>query len=208
MRERKSQRIDSHRGRRLRDFMPWAKPTGAGTAVIRAALGAAYSSASDDDATLRLSNETAPDPTAIREAQRFFESRRDEFINDRAYRLLVALARGDGWVPAISEANRERFDSEAHLGRLPLRDAFALLADRKPELRSLASSAATCPTPSDILLDPAGHPDSLCESNLAVSIATQFLAIQRGQHEGDPATSYFALPKKTVVLTTRFRTSE
>ncbi len=64
---------------------------------------------------------------------------RDDFLNDRAYRLLVGVR--DGAVPSMDSSKRERFEREEKLGRLPLSEAFELLAASYPELVDLATRA-------------------------------------------------------------------
>jgi hypothetical protein len=61
---------------------------------------------------------------------------RDTFVDDRAYRLLVAI-RDRSPVPEIELSQRELFAQEQRLGRLPLPDAFAQLAELDPTLRTL-----------------------------------------------------------------------
>jgi hypothetical protein len=191
-----------------------------GNVVARVALDAAYSAASDEVAAQRLRDEAASRPADARAALKLYAQRRDRFDMDRAYRLLAAAVSGEA-VQAIPSDRRGLFDRERHLGRMPLSEAFAVLADREPRLRKLAAAASskarsTSPTtsPDDDTEtstswrappDAKAQDDPLYQSELARAIATQYLAILDGSHDGDASSSYFALPRKNVVLTTHFR---
>lgn len=188
-------------------------------AVIRAAHRAAESDESDESAVLRLGSLVEGAPRAGRAALRYFADQRDEFERDRAYRLLEAALTAEPVSP-IREKHRELFGEEERLGRLPLVDAFAVLAARKPELREVATSAAASagsePTAveakqqseerrrvSSMLLDDVDSDGGVCRSGLARSIVAQYLEILEGSDDSDPSRAYFALPRKRVVLVSR-----
>lgn len=75
-----------------------------------------------------------------REAAEFalhqLEGSRSEFLDDRAYRLLYAAA-NDVPVPAVDLHAEASLTAQERLGRLPLRDAFASVAEHAPGLRVL-----------------------------------------------------------------------
>ena len=62
----------------------------------RAAKDAAYSSLDDEAAKLALRDRINADPEVLKEATVDLAGRRDDFIADRAYRLLSATAAGAG----------------------------------------------------------------------------------------------------------------
>jgi hypothetical protein len=188
--------------------------------VIRAAHAAAESDDPDESAALRLSSVVASARRDARAALKYFASRRGDFERDRAYRLLEAAVKGESVVPIRQEC-RAVFVEEEKLGRMPLADAFGVLAELKPELRKLADDAAASAssqvTPvqaiqdseerrrlSATLLDDVDHGRGLSGSGLARSIVAQYLQILEGSDDSDPSRPYFALARKRVVLTSRF----
>lgn len=190
--------------------------------VARLALDAAYSAASDEVAVRRLRDHVTSHPAEARAALKLYAQRRDRFDLDRAYRLLAAAVTGEAVQPIPSD-RYGLFDRERQLGRMPLSEAFAVLADREPQLRNLAAAArskahstgathspdedAETTTSWKAPPDENAQDDPLYRSELARSIATQYLAIVDGSHDGDASSSYFALPRKKIVLTTHFRQS-
>lgn len=63
---------------------------------------------------------------------------KDDYLHDRARRLLVSLRDG-GPVPGADPATLERMALEGQLGRLPLPEAFGQLAAMEPRLGALAA---------------------------------------------------------------------
>jgi hypothetical protein len=61
---------------------------------------------------------------------------RRDYLNDRAYRLLVGVRDG-GVVPPIDQRYRDNFAREAVLGRLPMQAAYAQIAASRPQLVEL-----------------------------------------------------------------------
>ncbi len=186
-------------------------------AVIREALRAAQSSATDECAREQLAQKVLLSSSDAHAALKFFSDRRDRFDMDRAYRLLVAAIASDHVEP-VPASRREQFAREEWLGRLPLDEAFAFLAAHDQRLETLAAVAANSreesPTadglparmPPPPLL-PSASDDMyalLHESPLARSIATQYLSILDGSDTAEPSASYFALRRKAVVLVTTF----
>ena len=104
--------------------------------IQRAARSQARLDVSDEAARDALRGELSDLPAGSVEEELSSWWPRDSFIDDRAYRLLVAI-RDDIPVPGIEPAQRELFELEQTLGRLPLPDAFERLADIDPTLRTL-----------------------------------------------------------------------
>jgi hypothetical protein len=144
--------------------------------------------------------------------------RRDS-IDDRAYRLLAAVA-ADSPVAPIRPELAELFAREEALGRIPMQQAFEQLAEIEPGLRDLSRQAAAAANsggsedwglPKDLrervndLLDGgARSDDALLHSNLATSIVEQYLLILAGDTRvGTPEVSYFDAPIKRVVTRVR-----
>lgn len=65
---------------------------------------------------------------------------REDYLNDRAYRLLVGV-RDEGVVPPIEPEREDNLAREQGLGRLPLPEAFARLAATKPALGEMERRA-------------------------------------------------------------------
>jgi len=107
--------------------------------IQRAARSQARLDLGDEAARDALRDELGDLPAGSIEKQLSTWWPRDSFIDDRAYRLLVAI-RDDSAVPAIEPGQRELFELEQTLGRLPLPDAFERLAEIDPTLRSLATN--------------------------------------------------------------------
>jgi hypothetical protein len=195
-------------------------------AVLRAALRAAHSADSDEGARQRLKTELQADVGCLSQALDFLRTRRDRFDFDRAYRLLDA-AITDTPVEPIAVDRHDLFIGEEQLGRMPLSEAFVFLAKRRPVLNQFERAAkATNGVTQTLLGDDAEAEDDmgdtpphvsavlgpgaqdctnpLLRSQLALSIASQHLAILAGSHDGDDSCSYFASPKKRMTLSSGF----
>jgi hypothetical protein len=197
--------------------------------ILRAALRAAHSTEPDEDARHRLKEELASKRQQAQDALTIFSRMREQFDTDRAYRLLHA-AMTDTPVQPIAAECYDLFLSEEQLGRMPLSEAFAFLAKRQPMLHQFERAAAAADgvtwalqrsdtAAHDDMLD--AHPhvstvlgpgaqdctDPLLRSQLALSIASQHLAIIAGSHDGDDLCSYFASPKKRMTLSSGFNRS-
>jgi len=187
-----------------------------GAFAMRAALRAAHSELSDDEAVgvVRASREVSPDD--IRCALKHYAGMRDRFDTDRAYRLLEAAATGESVQP-IAREREGLFRREEKLGRSPLEAAFAVLAEHWPGLLELAVAAEASGRSEISATEKARHrsravemllraekTDQLRSSPLAASIVEQYLSILDGTDQGDVSRSYFALPRKKIVRTTRF----
>jgi hypothetical protein len=209
-----------------RAFEPRRRQFAARRAVLRAALRAAHSADSDEDARKRLQKELKADPRRLSRALAFLSARRDRFDMDRAYRLLHGAVT-DAPVQPSPVDRRDLFSCEEKLGRLPLGEAFAFLAERQPMLHQFERAAGASngviqglrdeniTADGDVvdafrhvsvLLGPGaqGSIDSLLRSQLALSIASQHLAIVAGTDEGDDSCSYFASSKKRMTLSSGF----
>ncbi len=190
-----------------------------------------YSPLGDSEVCARLRERVPGDGVGVTEALEHSARMRDDFIRDRAYRLLAAAAAGDPVEP-IQPAKRELFAAEENLGRMPLRQAFEFLEQLEPGLRKARAAVESLPPeprPSPGADRPSGKvrvgPDqrirralnehaavgptsandhALVRTNLANSIATTYLDILvRNPSGGDTSVSYFDSPAKRQVSSGR-----
>jgi hypothetical protein len=108
--------------------------------VVTAARLLAGSPANDEDVASRM-RRRVKDPEAVEFALQELRPRRADFLDDRAYRILEAVGTGQPVAP-IDPACEESFRAQERLARLPLREAFAALADLAPGLRLLEARVA------------------------------------------------------------------
>jgi hypothetical protein len=186
--------------------------------VFLAAWNAAHSAAPDSVVITGLRELVDRHPDSARAAwQVSAELTRDldQFEFDRMRRLLTA-AINDGPVEPIPDSRRDLFAREEQLGHLSLRDAFSYLAELCPALQGLAECAnvaAAAGTASDLrsasnrtgsTLALSDATDPLLASVLAQSIVVAYLrAVERADADV-LRRSYFALPAKTLILSTTF----
>lgn len=188
--------------------------------IQAAAWRAAHSALDDEAAKARLTEELIGDPAVVKEATLELSRRRDDYISDRAYRLLSAAAAGSDVQPVPPE-RADLFAAEEALGRMPLEEAFERLAEAEPHLEDIrrrVSGRGTGVEPSDCgavppeikkeLVDLVGgaarKEDELLHTTLASSIVHQYLQLLAGDTEAGPASvSYFDHPRKAVVATGR-----
>jgi hypothetical protein len=181
--------------------------------VLEAALRLARAEVSDEDARLRLDEQTRKAPRAARRALKVLRVSRDEFDHDRAYRLLEASLTHMPVHP-IKPDYIDRFSREEELGRKPICEAFDDLKKLVPELVELEATVEQHPkglSQEDFagvrhrivgMVGPAVPEalDSLARSQLALTIGTQYLAILGGDSRyGDKQTPYFAAPHRLYV---------
>lgn len=97
----------------------------------------ARSPLADDDACEALARDLGDESdAAVRHAIELSARTRDTYLDDRAFRLLNAVANSTP-VPPIEPRSAEGFGRQRDLGRSPLRDAFAHLATLEPALHAL-----------------------------------------------------------------------
>jgi hypothetical protein len=101
--------------------------------ISLAAKRHAASAIDDETAERLLRGEVSDRGEPARAAIKDFGDPRDNFLYDRAYRLLTAAVDG-GAVRPIDTTVRDLFLTEERLGRLSLEDAFAELALTEPRL--------------------------------------------------------------------------
>jgi hypothetical protein len=190
--------------------------------IQHAAHRAAYSRLDDEAARNMLSEQLQADRAALKEATIDLARRRDDYINDRAYRLLSAAAAGTAVLPVPPERT-DLFAAEEKLGRLALESAFDSLAELEPclldmrdQVRTLSprGTDATCaPVPAHIKQQlaelfgraAADEPEVL-HTSLATSIAHQYLQLLAGDTRAGPAdVAYFDHPRKMFVFVTSGR---
>lgn len=198
----------------MRSVVDWVRRERHGKReVLRAATGLSESERSDEDALAALKPVVGRRPYGARRTIELVRGLgRESYQDDRAYRLLAAAIHGKPVEPMPADS-RELFERERWLGHQPLAEAFSYLADREPRLRQLADEARANPQ-----ADPGtsgvrgravplpfgmGEGDELCESNLARSVANQYLQLLSGIRDADPTVSYFALRGKIAIRAVR-----
>jgi len=184
----------------------------------RAAREAAYGPRDDEAAKVELAGRVADEAQALKEAAVDLAKRRDDYIDDRAYRLLSAAAAGTA-VQSIPPERRELFTAEEAIGRMPIEQAFRHLAEIEPRLLDVerqargASVADNGGLPVDmarrlrsLVGGAAERDDELLRSNLASSIAQHYLRVLAGDSRcGSPDMPFFENPRKTFSVTIPIR---
>jgi len=184
--------------------------------VTRAAHKEAYSPLDDEAAKARLCERLETErevagPEVVQEALTHFRQR-DDYIDDRAYRLLAAAAANTAVAP-IPADRAELFAQEEAIGRMPMEQAFQWLAEIEPGLLDLKSQVeaveqsndpGSCDLPKQIK-EPlhrlvgggAGSDHELLRTTLATSIVHQYLRQLAGDKRvGTSDISYFESPIK------------
>jgi hypothetical protein len=181
-----------------------------------AAIKLAPSALDDETATAKLRERLDASPAVLQEATIAMSKRRDDYLHDRAYRLLSAAA-GDAPVQPIPPERVELFAREEALGRMPIQDAFALLAESEPRLADMERRARAHSRPPDagsqlpqdisrplhrLIGGGAQAQDELLRTSLATSIVHQYPRLIGGEDVGTSTeTPYWELPRRMVVLT-------
>jgi hypothetical protein len=182
--------------------------------VTRVAHRVAYGSLDDEAAKLSLREQLDVEPEVLDEALADFHSR-DDYINDRVYRLLASVAT-DTEVAAIPTERVELFAEEEAIGRIPIKQAFDRLAEIEPRLLDLErqmlnasqkNQPERCELPRHVReqlshLVGGGVSDvhGLLHTTLATSIVHQYLQILAGNTRlGTPDVAYFDSLIKHVV---------
>ena len=181
-----------------------------------AAIELAHSRLDDETTTAKLRERLDASPAVLKEATIAMSKHREDYLRDRAYRLLSAVA-ADGPVQPVPPERAELFAREEALGHMPIREAFALLAESEPRLANMERRARARSRPPDAgcqLAEDISRPlhrlvgggaeveDELLRTSLATSIVHQYLQLLSGD-EGSVSTDtpYWELPKRMVVLT-------
>ena len=176
---------------------------------LQAAEQLACSTLSDEEARDRLRPRVAGNEQPVLDAIEWLGLRRDEYIGDRAYRLLLAAAT-DTPVRPIDPAMADQFAAERELGSMPLDEAFERLAEMEPGLRELPREASPrdrefMKQRSELVGIGARSGDPLMSSDLAASIVMLYTrARSRKDPDLDLTTSYFESPKKAGVRSGTF----
>jgi hypothetical protein len=160
---------------------------------------------SDCEAAARLRTAVRDDPEAAGDALRNW-TRREHCIRERGRRLRAA-ALDDGPVAPASSDHQELFAEEEALGRIPLSEAYARLAEQEPRLRVVedevrAGQLSTAKRLYDPLNGPLGEEsgERIFQSLLTRAIINKRLGLLAGTLEGDEALSFFDQP--TPILDT------
>jgi hypothetical protein len=200
-------RLRFHSRRRLGQSLAGAIAEGLGInrrrqrrELMRAALHLAHSDLGDEVAREQLHETARTHPRGARGALRSLGVDRGEYDVDRAYRLLRA-AISNREVEPIEHERAALFTREETLGRMAMSEALDLLRELQPALPEPGSDAFVASSLTTLLGPRAvGSNDALVRSQLALSIATQYVAIVRGRSDlGSPTTPYFLAPRKIVV---------
>ncbi len=187
----------------------------------RTARDLAHSPLDDEAVVAKLRERLDASQPILEEAAVTASKRREDYIDDRAYRLLSAAASGTAVQP-IPPERAGLFAREEAIGRMPLEDAFALLAESEPRLldlqrRARESAASGQPAgyklPEDIsnplhqmVGGGAEVDDALLRTVLATSIAHQYLGVVAGDTRFGPAeVPFWELPRKRFVASHAFR---
>ncbi len=187
----------------------------------RAAREAAYGPVDDEAAKVALGGRIGDEAEVLKEAAIHLAKRRDDYIGDRAYRLLSAAAAGTV-VQSIPPERQELFTEEEAIGRMPIEQAFQRLAEIEPRLLDVERQArgAELEDRGSLPLDvdrrlrslvggAAERDDELLRSNLASSIAQHYLRVLAGDSRcGSPNMPFFENPRKTFSVTIPIRRSK
>jgi hypothetical protein len=184
--------------------------------VTRAAHKEAYSPLDDEAAKASLCERLEAErevtgPEVVQEALTHFRQR-DEYIDDRAYRLLAAAATDTAVAPTPLE-RADLFAQEEEIGRMPMEQAFERLAEIEPGLLYLKSQIEAVETNGDrsdcglpkhireplhrLVGGGASSNHELLHTTLATSIVHQYLRQLAGDKRlGTPDVAYFDSPIK------------
>jgi len=197
----------------LRRLVPPPDPeaVAAISAVFGAARRAAESPLGDEEARKELEAAVAEHPDGIEQVLALWRGQRDDYVKDRAFRLLSAVASG-GPVEPMPVESAEQFERERELGQLPLREAFARLKELYPYLAGIeedviAGRVAVPPVKGgsgfEVPLGRTfGHADPLLRSDLALNVAIAYLdAIPEAPGSMVLDTPFFSAPRRKGVST-------
>jgi hypothetical protein len=187
----------------------------------RAAKEAAYGPLDDESAKAALRERIGGEAEVLTEATIDLAKHRDDYIGDRAYRLLSAAAAGTA-VQSIPPERRELFTAEEVIGTMPIEQAFQRLAEIEPRLLDIERMTRAAEVDDKGSLPPdvdrrlrslvggaAERDDELLRSNLASSIAQHYLRVLVGDSRcGSPEMSFFENPRKTFSVTIPIRRSK
>lgn len=193
--------------------------------ILRAAQAMAYRDVDDEAAktalTGQLKQSTGELAEALQDMTRFATTSRDDYIHDRAYRLLAASASGTGVAPPPPERS-VLFAREESLGRMPISQAFAVFKDIEPRLLDVERKATVVELEDNGSLPPdlrrrlgvlvgggAERDDELLRSTLASSTAQHYLRVLAGDSRcGPPDMPFFDNPRKSFSVTIPIRRSK
>jgi hypothetical protein len=201
--------------RRLRSYLLVEPELKKALPVLAPAYRVALSDLPDEAAKLELVAVVRAHPEASQVALRRTGLPEAGYLTDRQHRLIKAAVTGMPVEPIEAERSAE-FAAEAHLGRIPIDQAFDQLealvpdladrrakaeawreahttADRMERLRMFRSLTSGI----DLLLGPrAAHSDPLVRSQVARSVAVSYISILLGDtSHGDRTTPYFTIAR-------------
>jgi hypothetical protein len=186
-------------------------------AMIEASLSLARSDLSDEEAADRLRDVALNNEVVVHKVVERLQTRRDTYVEDRAFRLLEAAER-DGIVRPPDANRRELFDQERELGLMAMQDAFERLARVVPMLNVLRRSVEADPgqrlmpllRETTKLLGPdSPGKDELAHARLASLIAMDYLSALSGDtRRGDVDTPYFVVCERPMITEVKSRRHE
>jgi hypothetical protein len=196
--------------------------------AVQAAKQLAYGRREDDAAKAELRARLSAEPELLREAAIDQSQRREDYVGDRAYRILSAAV-ADGPVQRMPPERVGLFAREEALGRMPMEEAFKQLVALEPTLAKIETDVLAGDRRSDpdggsppegirllshgveerlrdLVGGAAERDDELLQSSLASSIVHQYLRILAGDTQlGKTSESFFETPRKSFVATFAFR---
>jgi hypothetical protein len=178
-------------------------------AMIEASLGLARSELTDEEAIDRLRGEWNED-AIVKESLERLRRQRDNYVGDRAFRLLEAAGRGSIVQPPPADLQK-LFEEERELGRISLRDAFDRLTRAVPALDDLRRSvrdpgANTRSAPfsfraAELVGPDSSSQDELARSRLALLVSLAYLTTVSGDRQrGDDSMPYFVVCERPAII--------
>ena len=184
-----------------------------------AARKLAYTRLNDEAAKAKLCELLDATPEVLKETAIVMSKRREDYINDRAYRLLSAAA-ADRAVLPIPPERAELFGREGALGHMPIEEAFALLIESEPRLADMrAMRAHSLPGAGRRLPVGGGHPPATAHAGRRRCGGAGRVAVHGARHQhrapvpadarrrgrsASTQTPYWEIPRRKVVLTGTF----
>jgi hypothetical protein len=171
-------------------------------------LRLAESELTDVEAKRQLREEVLAHPDAARKHLAHLAVLRDDFVRDRAFRLLAAAV-DDSAVEPIPPGSVDLFAREEQLGRMTIREAFARLTELCPELAEFEAEAAAgrwTVESRDSMCVPLGglieEGDPLLRSDLMLNIAMHYLMAVAGSERASDVDSPYLGARRRFGVTT------
>jgi hypothetical protein len=178
-------------------------------AMIEASLGLARSELTDEEAVDRLRGERNEEDVVSESLERL-RRQRDNYLGDRAFRLLEAAGRGSIVQPPPADLQK-LFEEERELGRIPLRDAFDRLTrivpgldDLRRTVRDPGANAGRVPfsfRAAELVGPESSSQDELARSRLALLVSLAYLTTVSGDRQrADDGMPYFVISERPAII--------